>query len=57
MDNPEQAHDRIEVLQGMNQIPSCEEANDTNVNEQLAPDTLNHQILTDQDIVSLLTRQ
>ena len=46
--------DRTEVLQLMHQIPCCEEADETDVNEWVAADTKDHQVLTDTEIVSLI---
>lgn len=54
IDSPEQADDRTEVLQLMHQIPGCEEADETDVNEWVAADTEDHQVLTDTEIVSLI---
>ena len=38
----------------MHQIPGCEEADETDVNERVAADMEDHQVLTDTEIVSLI---
>ena len=47
IDSPEQADERSEVLQLIQQIPGCEEAE---VNEWLAADIEDHLVLTDEDV-------